>query len=72
MVLMIALMAAAATEATNLRGRLGFPIPGWLLSVVSAVLIAAICSLLYRYATTRRSAGAPRCVAASRPRSSSS
>jgi uncharacterized BrkB/YihY/UPF0761 family membrane protein len=54
MVLMIALMAAAATEATNLRGRLGFPIPGWLLSVVSAVLIAAICSLLYRYATTRR------------------
>jgi uncharacterized BrkB/YihY/UPF0761 family membrane protein len=54
MVLMIALMAAAATEATNLRGRLGFPIPGWLLSVVSAILIAAICSLLYRYATTRR------------------
>jgi uncharacterized BrkB/YihY/UPF0761 family membrane protein len=54
MVLMIALMAAAATEATNLRGRLGFPIPGWLLSLVSAVLIAAICSLLYRYATTRR------------------
>jgi len=54
MVLMIALMAAAATEATNLRGRLGFPIPGWLLSVVSAVLIAAICSALYRYATTRR------------------
>ena len=54
MVLMIALMAAAATEATNLRGRLGFPIPGWLLSVASAALIAAICSLLYRYATTRR------------------
>jgi len=54
MVLMIALMAAAATEATNLRGRLGFPIPAWLLSVVSAILIAAICSLLYRYATTRR------------------
>ncbi|HTP21321.1 MAG TPA: YhjD/YihY/BrkB family envelope integrity protein [Solirubrobacteraceae bacterium] len=54
MVLMIALMAAAATEATNLRGRLGFPIPGWLLSVLSAMLIAAICSLLYRYATTRR------------------
>jgi len=54
MVLMIALMAAAATEATNLRGRLGFPVPGWLLSVVSAILIAAICSLLYRYATTRR------------------
>ena len=54
MVLMITLMAAAATEATNLRGRLGFPIPAWLLSVASAVLIAAICSLLYRYATTRR------------------
>ena len=54
MVLMIALMAAAATEATNLRTRLGFPIPGWLLSVVSAVLIAGICALLYRYATTRR------------------
>jgi uncharacterized BrkB/YihY/UPF0761 family membrane protein len=54
MVLMIALMAAAATEATNLRGRLGFPIPGWLLSVVSGVLIAAICSALYRYATTHR------------------
>jgi uncharacterized BrkB/YihY/UPF0761 family membrane protein len=54
MVLMIALMAAAATEATNLRGRLGFPVPGWLLSVVSALLIAAVCSLLYRYATTRR------------------
>jgi len=54
MVSMIALIAAAATEATNLRGRLGFPIPAWLLSVVSAVLIAGICSLLYRYATTRR------------------
>jgi len=54
MVLMIALMTAAATEATNLRGRLGFPVPGWLLSVGSAVLIAAICSLLYRFATTRR------------------
>ncbi len=54
MVLMIALMAAAATEATNLRGRLGFPVPGWALSVLSAVLIAAICSILYRYATTRR------------------
>jgi uncharacterized BrkB/YihY/UPF0761 family membrane protein len=54
MVLMIALMAAAATEATNLRGRLGFPVPGWLLSLVSALVIAAICSLLYRYATTRR------------------
>jgi uncharacterized BrkB/YihY/UPF0761 family membrane protein len=54
MVLMIALMAAAATEATNLRGRLGFPIPGWLLSVASATLLAAICSLLYRFATTRR------------------
>jgi uncharacterized BrkB/YihY/UPF0761 family membrane protein len=54
MVLMIALMAAAATEGTNLRGRLHAPVPGWLLSVVSAVLIAGICSLLYRYATTRR------------------
>ena len=54
MVLMIALMAAAGTEATNLRGRLSFPIPGWVLSVASAMLIAAICSLLYRYATTRR------------------
>jgi uncharacterized BrkB/YihY/UPF0761 family membrane protein len=54
MVLMIALMAAAGTEATNLRGRLGFPVPGWLLSIVSAALIAGICSLLYRYATTRR------------------
>ena len=54
MVLMIALMAAAATEATNPRARLGFPIPGWLLSVGSAVLITGICSLLYRYATTRR------------------
>jgi len=54
MVLMIALMAAAATEATNLRARVGFPIPGWALSIVSAILIAAICSLLYRYATTRR------------------
>ncbi len=54
MVLMIALMAAAATESTNLRGRLGFGVPGWLLSVGSALLIAAVCSLLYRFATTRR------------------
>jgi uncharacterized BrkB/YihY/UPF0761 family membrane protein len=30
------------------------PIPGWLLSVASAILLAAICSLLYRFATTRR------------------
>ncbi|HEY1517041.1 MAG TPA: hypothetical protein VGF91_11520 [Solirubrobacteraceae bacterium] len=54
LLLVIALMAAAATEATNLRGHLGFPIPGWVLSVGSAVLIAAICSALYRFATTRR------------------
>jgi membrane protein len=54
MVLMIALMTAAATESTNLRGRLGLEIPGWLLSVGSALVIAAICSLLYRFATTRR------------------
>ncbi len=54
MVLMIALMTAAATESTNLRGRLGLEIPGWLLSLGSALVIAAICSLLYRFATTRR------------------
>ena len=54
MVLMIALMATAATEATNIRGRLGFRIPGWVLSVASVLVIAAVCSLLFRFATVRQ------------------
>lgn len=54
MVLMVALMSAASTQATNLRGRLGFAIPGWLLSLGSAALICTFCSLLYRFATARR------------------
>jgi uncharacterized BrkB/YihY/UPF0761 family membrane protein len=54
MVLLIALMAAAATEATNLRRRLGVDSPRWILSLVSAIIIALICALLYRFSTARR------------------
>jgi uncharacterized BrkB/YihY/UPF0761 family membrane protein len=54
MVLMITLMATAATEAANIRGRLSFRIPGWVLSLASAIVIAAICSLLFRFATARQ------------------
>ena len=54
MVLLIALMATAATEATHLRKRLGVDIPGWVISIGSVVVIAAICALLYRFAATRR------------------
>jgi len=53
MVLMIALMATAATEATHLQNRLGVSIPGWLLSVGSGIVIAALCALLFRFSTTR-------------------
>lgn len=54
MVLLIALMAIAATEATNLRNRLGLQVPRWILSIGAVVVIAAVCSLLFRFATTRR------------------
>ena len=54
MVVMIALMAAAATEATDLRMRLGFRVPGWSVSLSAALVIAGVCSLLFRFATSRR------------------
>lgn len=54
MVLMIVFMSATSTQATNLRGRLGFAIPGWALSIGSVALICTFCSLLYRFATARR------------------
>lgn len=54
MVVTIALMAGAATEATNLRARLGVAVPGWLVSLLSTAVIAGACALLYRFATTRR------------------
>ena len=54
MAVMIALLAIAAVEATNLRSRLGIHVPGWLLSLATVPLIAVICALLYRYATVRR------------------
>jgi len=54
MVLLIALMAIAATEATNLRRRLGLDVPRWIVSIASVFVIAGICALLFRFATTRR------------------
>jgi uncharacterized BrkB/YihY/UPF0761 family membrane protein len=49
--LMIALVAIAAVETTNLRSRLGIDVPGWALSLAAVPVIAVICALLYRYAT---------------------
>ena len=54
MALMIALLAIAAVEATDLRNHLGIRVPGWALSLATVPLIAVICALLYRYATVRR------------------
>jgi len=54
MAMMIALLAIAAVEATNLRSRLGIHVPGWLLSLAAVPVIAIICALLYRYATVRQ------------------
>jgi uncharacterized BrkB/YihY/UPF0761 family membrane protein len=51
MTLMIALVAIAAVETTNLRSRLGIDVPGWALSLAAVPVIAVICALLYRYAT---------------------
>jgi uncharacterized BrkB/YihY/UPF0761 family membrane protein len=54
MALMIALLAIAAVEATDLRNHLGIHVPGWVVSLGTVPLIALICALLYRYATVRR------------------
>jgi uncharacterized BrkB/YihY/UPF0761 family membrane protein len=54
MVLLIAVMAIAATEATNLRHRAGLDLPRWVLSLTSLLVVAAVCALLFRFATTRR------------------
>jgi uncharacterized BrkB/YihY/UPF0761 family membrane protein len=54
MAVLIAMMGIAATEATNLRTRLGVGSPRWALSIVATLLIAAVCALLYRFATTHR------------------
>ncbi len=54
MAIVIVLAAAAATEATNLRARLGLGAPRWALSLCSVAAIAVICALLYRLATSRR------------------
>jgi uncharacterized BrkB/YihY/UPF0761 family membrane protein len=54
MVALISLMAIAATEATHLRERLGVTIPAWALSVGSAVVTVALCTLVYRFATPHR------------------
>lgn len=56
MAVLIAIMAIAATEATNFRERLGVSVPRWLLSIISLLVIAAVCAWLYRFATTRRMA----------------
>lgn len=54
MAFLIALMAIAAVEATNLRSRLGVHVPAWAVSIASAAMIAVVCALLYRFATVRR------------------
>jgi uncharacterized BrkB/YihY/UPF0761 family membrane protein len=53
MALLIALMAIAATEATNLRRRLGAHVPHVVVLLGSLAVVAVICALLYRFATTR-------------------
>ncbi len=53
MVLLIALMAILATEATNLRKRLGIDVPRLVVSLVALAVIAAVCSVMFRFATTR-------------------
>ncbi|HSO99122.1 MAG TPA: YhjD/YihY/BrkB family envelope integrity protein [Solirubrobacteraceae bacterium] len=54
MVFLIALMGVAATEATNLRAHLGIDIPRWVLSIGAVIMIALVCAVLFRFATTRR------------------
>lgn len=54
MAVVIALMATAAVEATDLGSRLGLAVPGWALSAGSVAAIAVICALLYRHATAHR------------------
>ena len=54
MAMMIALLAIAAVEATDLRSRLGIHVPGWVLTPAAVPVIAVICALLYRNATVRR------------------
>ena len=54
MVFLIALMAVAGTEATNLRDRLGIDVPRWVLSLGTLIVIAMVCAVLFRFATTRR------------------
>lgn len=54
MVVLIAAMAIAGTEATNLRHRLGVDVPRWVVSIAAVAIIAGVCALLFRFATTRR------------------
>jgi uncharacterized BrkB/YihY/UPF0761 family membrane protein len=54
MVILIALMAIAGVEATSLRARLGVHVPGWVLSLLTIVVITPICAFLYRFASSRR------------------
>lgn len=54
MVFLITLMAIAATQSTGLRRHLLGDLPRWTLAIGSVVLIAAVCALLYRFATRRR------------------
>jgi uncharacterized BrkB/YihY/UPF0761 family membrane protein len=54
MVVLIALMTIAATEGTDLRNRLGVHVPRWVVSIGAVAIIAAVCALLFRFATARR------------------
>jgi membrane protein len=54
MVSLIALMAIAATRATGLRKHIAGGLPNPVLWLGSTLVIAAVCALLYRFATTRR------------------
>jgi uncharacterized BrkB/YihY/UPF0761 family membrane protein len=54
MVFLIAAMAIAATQATSLRHHLWPDMPGWIVWIPWLVVIAAVCALLYRFATQRR------------------
>lgn len=53
MALLITLMAIGATEETNLRRRLGAHVPHVVVLLGSLALVAMVCALLYRFATTR-------------------
>ena len=54
MALLIALMALAATAATDLERRIGIDVPTWVSVIGGTLLMAVLCALLYRFATTVR------------------